>query len=123
MSSRLDGLCSHQPLSMTFLSIRRTTLFAIRFCNLLTCLFHPDASPLLCASFLILVNPRIALTPYISRKFRNMSWPTGVSIDSGWNCTPSTASSRCRTAMITPDSLSAVTSRHSGKPSRWMASE
>ena len=37
-----------------------------------------------------------------SRKFRAMSRPIGVSTDSGWNCTPSTGSSRWRTAITSP---------------------
>jgi hypothetical protein len=41
-----------------------------------------------------------------------------VRIDSGWNCTPSTFSSRWRTPMISPSSVQAVTSRQAGRVSR-----
>ena len=33
---------------------------------------------------------------------RAIVFPSGVSTDSGWNWTPSSGSSRCRTAMISP---------------------
>src|SRR5581483_7288407 len=59
----------------------------------------------------------------IARKLRRMSWPAGVRMDSGWNCTPSTGSSRWRTPMITPLSLHADTSSASGTLSGRMASE
>src|SRR5213079_1026371 len=49
-----------------------------------------------------------------SRKLRASSGPSGVSTDSGWNCTPSTGSSRCRTAITSPSSHVAQTSRQSG---------
>ena len=42
------------------------------------------------------------------------SWPAAVRIDSGWNCTPSTSSSRWRRPMIVPSSVSAVISSTSG---------
>ena len=48
------------------------------------------------------------------RKFRANSLPSGVSTDSGWNWSPSTGSSRCRTAMISPSSERALTSNASG---------
>ena len=49
-----------------------------------------------------------------SRKFFASSGPTGVSTDSGWNCTPSTRSSRWRTAITSPSAAVAETSRQSG---------
>src|SRR5262249_4251847 len=49
-----------------------------------------------------------------SRKFLSRSLPSGVSTDSGWNCTPSIGSSRWRTPMTSPSSLRAVTSSASG---------
>src|SRR5581483_2025835 len=68
--------------------------------------------------------PDIVISRYhIARKFRRIVCPSGVRIDSGWNCTPSTASSRCRTPMITPLSLRALTSSTSGTLSGRMASE
>src|SRR5262245_19184785 len=44
------------------------------------------------------------------RKFLAISHPSGVSTDSGWNCTPSTGKSRWRTAMTSPSSAVADTS-------------
>ena len=41
-------------------------------------------------------------------------------IDSGWNCTPSTTYSLCRSPMITPSLVSALTSRQSGSVSRLL---
>src|SRR5262249_48698053 len=49
-----------------------------------------------------------------SRKFLAISRPTGVRTDSGWNWTPSTGSSRWRTAITSPSAAVAQTSRHSG---------
>ena len=49
--------------------------------------------------------------------------PTACRSNSGWNCTPSTGSSRWRTPMIRSSSLQAVTSSTSGSPSREMTSE
>jgi hypothetical protein len=49
-----------------------------------------------------------------SRKFRTMSRPCGVSTDSGWNCTPSSGSSRWRTAITSPSAAVAETSNTSG---------
>ena len=49
-----------------------------------------------------------------SRKFRASCGPVGVSTDSGWNCTPSTRSSRWRTAITSPSAAVAETSRQSG---------
>ena len=48
---------------------------------------------------------------------RSRSWPCSVRIDSGWNCTPSTSSSRWRRPMTTPSSVRAVTSSTSGTES------
>ena len=48
-----------------------------------------------------------------SRKFlRERAARRGVSTDSGWNCTPSTGSSRWRTAITSPSADVADTSRH-----------
>ena len=44
-------------------------------------------------------------------------------IDSGWNWMPSTGWVRCRTPMMTPESVRAVTSRSGGTLSGTMASE
>src|ERR1700716_4267526 len=52
-----------------------------------------------------------------STKCLSRSWPFSVKIDSGWNCTPSTESVLWRTPMISPSSLHAVISRHSGSVS------
>ena len=49
-----------------------------------------------------------------SRKLRASSGPIGVSTDSGWNWTPSTGSSRWRTAITSPSAQVAETSRQSG---------
>src|SRR5215218_430376 len=49
-----------------------------------------------------------------SRKLRARSGPTGVSTDSGWNWTPSTRSSRWRTAITSPSSHVAETWSSSG---------
>src|SRR5205085_6652026 len=49
-----------------------------------------------------------------SRKLRASSGPTGVSTDSGWNWTPSSGSSRWRTAITSPSTQLAETSRQSG---------
>ena len=57
------------------------------------------------------------------RKFRRRSGPSGVRIDSGWNWTPSTGCFRCRTAMISPSSAVALTSRSRGKDARTIARE
>ena len=51
----------------------------------------------------------------LSRKFLSRSRPSGsVSTDSGWNCTPSTGSVRCRTPITSPSSARADTSSSSG---------
>ena len=52
------------------------------------------------------------------RKLASRSWPPVVRMDSGWNCTPSTGSSRWRKPMTVPSAVSAVTTRHSGRVSR-----
>ena len=58
------------------------------------------------------------------RKFASSWWPCWVRIDSGWNCTPSTASCLWRTPMISSSSsVQAVTSRQSGRVSRSITSE
>ncbi len=48
------------------------------------------------------------------RKFRSRSIPSGVSTDSGWNCTPSIGSVRCLTPMTSPSSARAEISSSSG---------
>src|SRR5581483_8489887 len=48
------------------------------------------------------------------RKLRQSSGPSGVRTLSGWNCTPSTGSERCRTAITSPSSVVAETSSSSG---------
>ena len=59
-----------------------------------------------------------------SRKFRRIWWPTPVNTDSGWNCTPWTGHSRCRTAMIVPSSAArATTSSSEGQVPGATASE
>ena len=61
---------------------------------------------------------------YIFKKLANSACPCSVRIDSGWNCTPSTASCLWRTPMISLSSwLQAVTSRQSGRLSRSITSE
>ena len=49
--------------------------------------------------------------------------PSGVRMLSGWNCTPSTASSRCRTPMISPSAVRADTSSTAGSVSGFAISE
>ena len=44
--------------------------------------------------------------------------PSVVRMLSGWNCTPSTSSVRCRSPMISPSRVHALTTRSSGRPSR-----
>jgi len=58
-----------------------------------------------------------------ARKFSRSLWPPSVRIDSGWNWTPTTGSSRWRRPMTTPSSVSAVISRQSGTESRSTTSE
>src|SRR3989338_4450808 len=58
-----------------------------------------------------------------SRKFFSRSCPCSVRMDSGWNCTPCTASVLWRTPMISPSSVQAVLSRQSGGVSRSITSE
>ena len=50
-------------------------------------------------------------------------WPPSVSTDSGWNCTPSMGSSRCRRAITMPDGVRPVTSSSAGTLSDSTASE
>ena len=49
-----------------------------------------------------------------SRKLPQRWGPSGVSTDSGWNCTPSTRSVRWRTAITSPSSVVAEISSSSG---------
>ena len=58
-----------------------------------------------------------------ARKLAMRSWPPMVRIDSGWNCTPSTSSSRWRSPMTMPSSVSAVISSTSGTDARSTTSE
>ncbi len=58
-----------------------------------------------------------------SMKFLSIACPCSVSRASGWNCTPSTGSVRCRSPMTSPSSACALTSRQSGSVSRSTASE
>src|SRR4029078_7694109 len=51
-----------------------------------------------------------------ARKLRASAAPSGVSTDSGWNCTPTTGSVRWRTAITSPSSAYAVGSGSSGRP-------
>ena len=52
------------------------------------------------------------------------SWcPPSVSTDSGWNCTPSMGSSRCRSAMTMPEAVCPVTSSSAGTVAGSTASE
>ena len=48
-------------------------------------------------------------------KLRSRSLPTSVRMLSGWNWTPSTTNSRCRTPMSTPSSVHAVRSSTAGR--------
>jgi len=57
------------------------------------------------------------------RKFFKIVRPFSVRMLSGWNCTPQMGSVLCRTPMISPSSVSAVTSRKSGSVSRAITSE
>ena len=61
-----------------------------------------------------------AASQLASRKLASSRLPTGVLMDSGWNCTPCTGCSRCLMAMISSgvpssNAVHAVTSRQSGK--------
>src|SRR5262249_9229194 len=49
--------------------------------------------------------------------------PSSVRMDSGWNCTAASGSSRCSIAITTPSAVSAVISRHAGIRSRTAYSE
>ena len=51
---------------------------------------------------------------HISKKFFSNCFPSGVKIDSGWNCTPWIGYSRWRRPMISFSAVSAVISRTSG---------
>src|SRR6266536_5492774 len=53
-----------------------------------------------------------------AKKFRKRSFPVGVIIDSGWNCTPSTGYVRCRRPMTSPSAVSAVISSSFGRVER-----
>ena len=75
------------------------------------------------AEIVALENPSQSLLDHAaaSRKFFARVGPRGVRTDSGWNCTPSTQSSRCRTAITSPSAVVAETSSSSG--TRVAASE
>ena len=49
---------------------------------------------------------------------RSPTSSASVMMDSGWNWTAASGSDRCSTAMTTPSSLSAVTSKTAGTLSR-----
>ena len=74
-------------------------------------------------------TPRVAAPgrqrgSYLSlRKFWRIWRPLSVRMLSGWNCTPQMGNCLCRTPMISPSSVSAVTSRQSGRLLRSMTSE
>ena len=61
--------------------------------------------------------------PASIRKFLSSACPCSVRMDSGWNCTPSTAKALWRTPMISPSSVHAVISRHSGRLTRSITRE
>ena len=61
--------------------------------------------------------------PDITRKFPSNSFPATVRIDSGWNCTPQTGNVLCRSPMISPWSVHAVTFKHAGNVSLLTMSE
>src|SRR5581483_3421607 len=65
---------------------------------------------LLTRQALAVQQPRAELLAhrFPSRKLRASAGPSGVSTDSGWNCTPTTGSSRWRTAITSPSSAYAV---------------
>ena len=72
------------------------------------------------------LRPRRQSSPSsdLGQEVGQRSWrPASVRIDSGWNCTPSTASSRWRRAITTPSSVSAVISSTAGIESRSTTSE
>ena len=50
-----------------------------------------------------------------SRKLRRIFRPSPVSTDSGWNCTPWTGHSRCRSPMMTPSSVRAADLEAAGR--------
>ena len=60
---------------------------------------------------------------FSSRKLRSIACPCSLRMDSGWNCTPSMSYSLCRTPMISPSSVQAVTSRQEGSEDRSIAKE
>ena len=57
------------------------------------------------------------------KKLRSWKTPSGVPMDSGWYCTVSIGSVLCLSAIISPSSVSAETSRQSGSVARSTASE
>src|SRR5262249_37996462 len=59
-----------------------------------------------------------AFSPASRRKFPRRRWPCSEAMLSGWNCTPWIGSVLWATPMIKPFSVSAVTSRQSGRLSR-----
>ncbi len=54
---------------------------------------------------------------YMLKKLRSTFAPSGVSTDSGWNCTPYTGYSMWATAISSPSSVLATGLRHSGRVS------
>ena len=68
----------------------------------------------LAAEVVAVEQPLQRLLDHLARKFRAISRPSGVSTDSGWNCTPSIGSSRCLTPITSPSSAVAEISSSSG---------
>ena len=62
-------------------------------------------------------------SPQVTSQLASSRWPPSVSTDSGWNCTPSSGRSRCRSAMTTPLAVRPVTSSSAGRLSSRTASE
>ena len=79
------------------------------------------------ASVLVMVMARSSSATVqrlgVFRKLRSIAWPCSLRMDSGWNCTPSSATSRWRTPMISPSPLVAVTTSSGGSVARSIASE
>src|SRR5262249_54794328 len=59
----------------------------------------------------------------VARKLASSRFPSTVRIDSGWNCTPSTAWVRCRTPMISPSAVQAERSSTGGSVAGSITSE
>ncbi len=61
--------------------------------------------------------------PQSTSQLASIRCPPSVRIDSGWNCTPWIGKLVCRTAMITPLRVRAVTSSTAGSDSGRIVSE